>query len=156
MKNIMLDYVDVSRDVAKDARSSPVKYLIFFMFGGALTLFHRNCPNLNDYHSEIIEYANEIGLCADTTRNHRTKVHVDDMSTLLADGYLRCIHFGIFCVVIRKPSSAQCYNYHQVCKHLQPRLWMFHERVVDVGVWRQWLILNRTMKDFDVNEAEFS
>ena len=155
LKNILSDYVEVSKDVAKDARSYPLKYLTLGMFGCVITCVCRRCPNLKDYHSEIIEYSNEIGLCADTTRNSRSKGHVDDMSMLLADRYLQCINFGIFSVIIRRPSSAQCRNYHQVCAHLHPRVWTFHERVVDVGVWGQWLFLDKIMKDFDVNETEF-
>ena len=155
VKNIIYDYVEVSKDVVKDAKSSPVRYLTFCMFGGVLILFQQRCPNLDDYHSEIINYSNEIGLCAITTRNLRSKAHIDDMSTLLADQYLRCINFGVFSVIFQKSSNAHCFNYHQVCGHLQPRLWTFHERVVDVGVWGQWLSLNKIMKDFDVNITEF-
>lgn len=155
LKNIISDYVEVSKDVAKDARTSPLKYLTLCLLGGVITLFNRKCPNLKDYHSEIIDYSNEIGLCADATRNLKSKVHIDNMSTLLADKYLQCFSFGVFSVIIRRHSSAHCHNYHQICGHLQPRLWTLHERVVDIGVWGQWLLLDKVMKDFDVNEAKF-
>lgn len=149
-----MDYLDVSKDLLKDSRSSPVKYIMLLTLAGFGTVCYYKCPILTDYHSEIIEYANEIGLCAESTRNKKCKMHVDEMSTLLIDGYLEYVSFGVFSVILRRPSSSKCFNYHQVCPHLQPRLWTLPDRVVDVGVLGQWLMLNKTMKDFDVNQDD--
>ena len=154
LRNIMLDYVEVSRDIFKDMKKSPVKSVIYLGLGGAGILLCARSPTLTDYHSEIVEYSNEIGLCAQATRNPVCKAHVDRMSTLLVDGYLLCISFGLFSLILLRPSSSHCCNYHQVCPHVQPRLWTLPDRVVDVGVMGHWLVLRKTMKDFDVNLSE--
>ena len=154
LRNIIMDYLDVSKDLFKDMRSSPVKSTLLLSLSGLGIVCYAKCPTLTDYHSEIIEYSNEIGLCAESTRNKRCKMHVDSMSTMLVDGYLEYMNFGLFSVILQRPNSSKCYNYHEVCTHLQPRLWTLPDRVVDVGVLGQWRILNKTMKDFDVNQDE--
>ncbi len=151
-KNIIMDYMEVSKDIQKDSRNSPVKYIMFLAMTGFGSFLYTKCPSMSDYQSEIIEYSNEIGLCAESTRNMKCKRHVDTMSTMLVDGYLDCVNFGLFSVVVQRPSSSRCHNYHQVCPHLQPRLWMLPSRVLDVGVMGQWIVLEKIMKDFDVNE----
>ena len=155
LKIIVLDYFEVLKEISLNMKKSPVKSLVWCVFGGTITAFYKKCPDLCSYTSEIIEYSNEIGLCAETTRNSQSKRYIDNISTLLNDGCIHYANFGIFSLIIHKSRSSNCFNYHQTCKHLQPRKWMFHESIVDVGVWNQWLILNRTMIDFDVNENEF-
>jgi len=154
LRNIILDYVEVSRDLFKDIKKSPFKYMILFSLGGAGVLLCARRPTLTDYQSEIIDYSNEMGLCAQATRNSICKAHVDRMSTLLTDGYLQCVGLGLFSLILLRPSSSRCYNYHQVCSHVQPRLWTLPDRVVDVGVMGQWLMLKKTMQDFDVNHED--
>lgn len=155
LRNIIVDYVDVTKDVVTEMKKSPMKSFLWLMFGGVITACHNKCPNLRSYQNEIIEYSNELGMCAGVARNNRAKSYIDDISTLLNDGCIQHVNLGICSLIIRSPSSSRCYNYHELCKHLQPRIWTFHHRIIDVGIWKQWFMLTRTMVDFDVNEEEF-
>lgn len=156
LKSIMLDYVEVSKDAATELKKNPVKSMVWLVFGGIVTACYKKCPNLSCYENDIIEYSNEIGLCAETTRNYQTMVYIDRISTLLNDGSIQFVNLGIFSLIIKRPQSAKCCNYHETCTHLQPRVWTFHHRLIDIGMWNQWLILKKTMVDFDVNENEFT
>ena len=155
LKNILLDYVEVTRDIFVELKRSPSKCMLWLMVGGVTTVCHWKCPDLSSYKHEVIEYSNELGLCAKEVRNFQSKVYIDRISTMLNDGNIRHLNLGVISVIMQRQHSSRCYNYHETCSHLQPRIWRFHEQIIDVGVWNQWLILKRTMVDFDVNENEF-
>lgn len=156
LKNIFVDYVEVSKDVAADLKRSPVKSMLWLLFGGIITGYYRKCPSLGSYKKEVIEYCNELGLCAEGARNHHAKLYIDRVSTMLNDGHVQYVNCGVFAIILQRSNSSKCHNYHETCSHLQPRIWTLHNRVLDIGVWDRWLILEKTMVNFDVSESEFS
>lgn len=156
LKSMMLDYVEVFRDIWADFKTNPVKAIFVLSLGGIGTAFAKRCPDYNSYKNEIIEYSNELGLCAETSRNQQTKLYVDNISAMINNCSVRQLNLGVCTVIMEKPYSCNCQNYHEVCKYLQPRKWMFYHRIIDVGVWNHWIVLTRTMTDFDVNEEEFN
>lgn len=156
LKIIVTDYVEVSKDVGAELKRSPVKSLLWLLLGGAITACHVKCPSLSCYKSEVINYCNELGMCAERTRSQHAKHYVDQVSTLLTDGHIKYVNFGVCAIVMQAPNSSRCFNYHETCTHLQPRIWTFSDRVIDIGVWNNWLALRKAMVDFDVNENEFS
>ena len=155
LKNIIFDYAEVIKDIGFDSKKHPVKYLTWCLLGGVIVAFHKKRPDLKSYESEVLEYSNELGLCAASSINLSTKRYIDDVSTLLCDGCITHVNLGICSLIVRRPYSIHCSNYHQVCSHLQSRIWTFHHRVIDIGIWNKWLVLNKTMVDFDVNNEEF-
>jgi hypothetical protein len=68
---------------------------------------------------------------------------------------MRTLSLGIinFIWISDHDKSSGLYQAH--CDYLEPKFSNFHERIVDIGFLGEWLILQRTMKDFDVNPSEF-
>jgi hypothetical protein len=156
LKNIVYDYVEVSKDILTEFRDNPVKAVLVLSIGGTLIAFLKKCPDYSDYKREVMEYSNEMGMCAETTRNHQTKIYVDRIASMMSNSSIQYLNLGVCSLIIQKQCSYNCRNYHEVCKHLQPRKWTLFRRIIDIGVWNQWLILTRTMVDFDVNDSEFN
>lgn len=155
LKRIVIDYAEVSKDLAVDAKTKPVKYAFWLILGGILTTFYTRCPDLKSYRKEIIDYSNELGLCAESARNNKTKAYIDEVSNSLDNDCMVYWNLGICALIIQQSHSLSCKNYLEICGYLQPRLWTFHRRLIDIGIWNQWITLNRVMIDFDVNEDEF-
>ena len=156
MRDIMADYIDVSKDILMGFKKKPVRSTCWMASGGVILACYRRCPNLTSYRNEVIEYSNELGLCANAARNNESKLYIDRISTILSDGCIKFVNLGVCSLVIEQPRSLRCHNYHNTCKHLQPRIWTFYYRIVDIGVWNEWLLLNKKMVDFDINQSEFS
>lgn len=156
LKSILVDYIEVSKDVLRDLKSNPAKAITISAIGSTIIAFVKKCPDLNSYKHEVIEYSNELGLCAEVNRNHKTKLYIDEVSSLLGDCHVEHWNLGVCSLILQTPCSSKCQNYHEVCEYLQPRKWMLYHKIIDIGMWNRWLILTRRMVDFDVNESEFS
>lgn len=154
LKNILTDYVEVSKDVFTESKANPAKSIIFVILCGMVSVCVKRCPDFNSFKKELIECSNELGLCPEVIRNDQTKSCIDRITALLNNGCIRHLNLGVFSLMIQRPHSSKCCNYHEVCKHLQPRFYQQIE-VIDIGVWNKWLILNKTMVNFDVNDSEF-
>ena len=154
-RDILMDYAEVSKDIIVGFRKRPARSVLWMVCGGTVIAMHEKRPSLRSYRNKVVEYSNELGLCAETARNNQTKSYIDEISTLTSDEYIQYINLGVFSLLIQRSESQKCHNYHSTCSYLQPRIWKIHHRVIDIGVWNQWLLLNRKMVDFDVNESEF-
>lgn len=154
-KTILLDYVEVSKDILTGFKSNPAKAVLVLSLGSTVAALAKKCPDYSSYKNEVIEYSNELGLCAKTNRNDQTKLYIDRISSMINDCSVRHLNLGVCSLIIQRSYSCKCQNYHEVCKYLKPRKWMFYREIIDVGIWDQWLILTRTMVDFDVNHNEF-
>lgn len=152
LRAIFEDYAEVTKDLFGGIRQHPLKTLAYCLIGGFLVAAWRRRPVYDDYINDVLEYANEIAQCRKELRNTHAEGYINRIINLNANGQLRYVSFGVCAVVLQRSYSPQCGNYHQTCKHLQPRWWSVHHRVVDVGGWGRWRRLERSMVDFDVNE----
>lgn len=156
LKSIIMDYLEVSKDIMTDFKSKPVKSVFFVSVCGTVAAFIKKCPDHNSYKNEVIEYSNELGLCAEVNRNHQTTLYIDGISSIISNSCIQHLNLGVCSLIVLRPCSYKCQNYHEVCKYLQPRKWMLYHSILDVGIWDQWLVLTRKMVDFDVNDSEFT
>ena len=152
LRVIFLDYVEVGKDVARGTLQRPIRSILYGLIGGLVITAWRKNPDYASFENDVLEYSNELSLCSKPLRNPRAQAYIERLIGLKSDGYLRHISFGVFSIMILRSVSPSCKNYHEVCPYLQPRLWTVYERVVDVGVWGKWLLLERHMVDFDVNQ----
>lgn len=154
LRIIFLDYVEVGRDIATGIRRSPLKALVYGFMAGILGTSWRRNPDMASFVNNVLEYSNELSMCGETERNPAALAHIERLISLNSDGYLRRINLGVCSVVMQRVSSPQCCGYHEVCPHLQPRVWHAYQRILDIGVWGRWLLLERNMVDFDINEKQ--
>ncbi len=154
LKVIFMDYVEVARDVAAGVRQRPIRALLYSLAAGLLGTSWRRNPDLAGFENDVLEYSNELSMCSKSMRSPHAQAYIEKLISLKSDGYLRHVSLGICSVVLQRVSVPDCDNYHEVCPLLQPRLWTAHERVVDVGLWGKWQLLERNMADFDINEEQ--
>ena len=154
LKEILTDYVEVAKDLIQGARQRPVKAALYLISGTAFTITWKKRPDYASYINDVVEYANELSMCSELVRRPSAKQYIDTITRQHSDGYLRYVSLGLVAIILRRSCSTSCSNYHETCKHLQPRAWTVAERVVDVGFWGRWRNLEMEMLDFDVNEEE--
>lgn len=154
LRALLSDYADVFKDLFSSCLNRPVKTLVYLSVAGGLSLGCVNRPDMRAYVNDVLEYSNELSMCSAAIRSPKAKRYIDSLITMETDGYLQCVNVGIASLIIRKHHSTYCSNYHKTCPSLQPRSWTVHERVVDIGVWGQWLLLETEMKDYDINSEQ--
>lgn len=154
LKVILTDYAEVAKDLVLGARKRPIKASLYLISISAFTVTWRKRPDYTSYINDVVDYANELSMCSEVVRRPSAQQYIDTIAKQHADGYLRYINLGLVAIILRRNYSPLCANYHDTCKHLQPRVWTVRKRVVDVGFWGRWRNLDREMVDFDINEEE--
>jgi hypothetical protein len=115
---------------------------------------HSN-PDEQSFRDKFLFHTNEMALVGESIRNPLAVDHIRFVETCYNKGEIRKLSLGIisFIWISDYDKSSGLYQAH--CDYLQPKFATFHERIVDIGFLGQWWILQRTMKDFDVNPSEF-
>ena len=112
----------------------------------------REVPSEHSYYAELLDWSNELSLVNQMEQNQVSKSHIDRTLDLYASNRLRYINLGLVAIVMEIPTYPECKNYHNTCVHLQPRWWTFHNRIVDIGMYGRWVVIQRKMLDYDINE----
>lgn len=155
-KNLYLDYYEVFREVRKGARDRPLKATFY----GVSTLFvlnsFRTNEGLRSYHSEVTCACNRIANLTENSRNPESLKFVSNVGELKCHGLLRQIDLGFSTIIYRSDSNPETALYRYNCSHLRPSFKEFvQERLVDLGFFGHWLLLELKMKDYDINENEY-
>jgi hypothetical protein len=94
-------------------------------------------------------------LVGDPIRNPQAVSHLKFLETCYNKDVIRTLNLGIINFMWISDYGKSSGLYQAQCEYLEPKILTFHERIVDIGFLGQWWILQRTMKDFDVNPSEF-
>ena len=151
-RNIILDYYEVSLDIVKTIKTHRIRSVFGFFCTGAVVYSFRQVPSEYNYYGELLEWSNELSLVNEKEQNQVSKSHIDRTLRLYASNRLHYVHLGLVAIVMETPTYPDCKNYHSTCVHLQPRWWTFYERIIDIGVYRKWIVIQQKMKDYDINE----
>lgn len=155
MTTLVADYKAVFTEAAQDARRRPLKASIIAGFIGLGIAAKRNNPQWRDFKSQLMDASNELTTVHESVRNQASKNYVDNLNQLANERILRYFSFGIASVIWEDTASPECALYEAKCKYVKPTLWQLRENVVDIGIWGKWRILEKYMKDFDVNPFEW-
>lgn len=133
-----------------------VLYESFHFTGLAFLAYcaHSN-PDERTFRDKFLFHTNEMVLVGEPNRNPQAVSHLKFLETCYNKDVIRTLSLGIvnFMWISDYEKSSALYQAH--CEYLEPKFLTFHERIVDIGFLGQWWILQRTMKDFDVNPSEF-
>lgn len=156
-KNLYLDYYEVFREAQRGARDRPLKATFY----GASTLLilnlFRTNEGLRSYHSEVICACNRIAAVTENSRNPDSLKFVNNVGELKCHGLLRQIDLGFSTIIYRSDSNPETALYRYNCSYLRPSIKEFaQERLVDLGLFGHWLLLELKMKDYDINENEYA
>lgn len=154
--NIYLDYKTVFVELQQSARDRPLKASLY----GSTILFVINLLRTNEdlrsYEEEIVNAATKLVSVADESRNIVSQEFVDQLTQSRCNGTLRQLDLSLFTLVYSSDFNRDLAIYKAVCPYMKPTLTeFFKERIVDFGILGHWLLLERKMIDYDVNEDEW-
>ncbi|KAK1157596.1 mitochondrial import inner membrane translocase subunit Tim29-like [Acipenser oxyrinchus oxyrinchus] len=154
-KGLLRDYKEACRDVFAGARERPGKAALYLsLLGGAGAFCHWN-PSEASFESSLLEASNTLLLLSPWIRSGDSDGHVQGLTKLRNQGRLRYQSLGLLSLVYEAPFHPDSSLYEARCQSLRPRWLHFPSRVLDLGFCRRWWILERKMRDFDINEQEF-
>jgi hypothetical protein len=154
--NVFDDYYHVTRDVIQDAKDFPRKAIVVGASLTTLLVAYKTSPTENDFHDQLNDANVELGLVDPVIRNQSSYEHVYALNQYRNQRILR--HFNLFFVSFMwiQDFPSNCGLYPSQCQYLQPSYMSYiTDRIVDVGLFGRWRILDYKLKDFDVNPSEW-
>ncbi|CAJ0935745.1 unnamed protein product [Ranitomeya imitator] len=133
-RSLLRDYKEACKDIVVGARERPFKASVYLSLLAG-----------DSFRCSLLEASSSLLLLSPWMRSGTADGHVQRLLALSHQGRLR-----------HAPYDPDCDLYNTQCPHLRPRMADFPGRVLDVGFFGQWWLLRNKMKDFDINEDEFS
>jgi len=154
-RNIMLDYYEVFTDIIKSAREHRFRSIVGLIGVGAAVYSNKKVPDELNFQAELLDSANELSLVTETEQNRISKAYVERTLDLYSHKRLKYVNLGLVALIMELPAYPDLKSYQQTCTHLQPRWWTFYQRIIDIGVYGRWVVLQRKMIDYDINDTDW-
>ena len=149
------DYKAVAQETFQDITSGSIKAAVYLSGLVTLGLLHKANPTERDLESVLMESAHDLSLVGSSIRSREADEFVDKLCSARRDGNLHHTNLGIFSLVWISEHRDELDLYRAKCKHTNLPWYQWHEKVVDIGILGKFMILNRLMKDYDVNTNEW-
>lgn len=150
-KNLLIDYRQMLVDLRTDIQDEPRKAFKWTSGLVALYLLHRNNPSELDFKDALKSVINEVALVTDDCRNPKSSEHLRYLETCYNQGVIHHSSLGIISFMYTSELSSSCDLYKAQCKYLQPTMFSFHSRIVDVGFMGRWWNIFIKTNNYDVN-----
>ncbi|KAM3924070.1 mitochondrial import inner membrane translocase subunit Tim29 [Leptodactylus fuscus] len=155
-KSLLRDYKEACKDIVVGAKEQPGKAALYLSLLAGVGVCSSHAPSEDSFHSSVLEASASLLLLSPWTRSGTSDGHVQRLLHLRNQGRLRHLDLLVLSLVYEAPYDPDCDLYNTQCPHLQPRMVDFPRRVLDIGFLGDWWILRNKMRDFDINEDEFS
>ncbi|CAI9570005.1 unnamed protein product [Staurois parvus] len=155
-KSLLRDYGEACKDIAVGAKERPGKAALYISLLAGVGICSSKAPSEDSFQCSLLEASSCLLLLSPWTRSGSSDQHIQRLMELRNEGRLRHINFMIFSLLYEAPCDPDCDLYSTQCSHLKPRWSAFPGRVLDVGFFGHWWLLQNKMKDFDINEEEFT
>ncbi|XP_043524560.1 mitochondrial import inner membrane translocase subunit Tim29 [Frieseomelitta varia] len=155
-KNLYIDYKESALGAAKDCKEHPVRTSIYFSLLASCVYLHKHNPDECSFKEHLLQNTMKIMQVGKTVRNSMCENYVEWLGRCYNEGIVRRMNLGIISLIWLDDYDKMCSSYKTVCPYLKIRYLTFYKRVIDIGFLDTWWILENKMKDYDVNEAEFS
>lgn len=153
-KGICADYREVARDVIHDARSKPLKASVIATGLGTLIVAIKTNPTEHTFRHQVLHNSNRLSLVPQHLRNPESEDHLRCLQTSQNEGLLRILSLCFFSLMWMD-NYDQCVSlYAAQCVYLKPRYLTFYKRIVDVGAFGKWHVVDWKMRDYDININE--
>lgn len=150
-KQVATDYKDVGKSILKSAHDRPRRAAILYGSG----IFSYYClttnPTYQSYLAQLRQYQCDVTFVAEPMRNPKAIQYMQFMEQCHNQGILKRMSFGIFSIMWIADFNDGLNLYKAVCPYLGPEIKTFHTRIVDVGILDKWFLVERNLKDYDVN-----
>uniref|UniRef100_A0A8B9CYC4 Translocase of inner mitochondrial membrane 29 n=1 Tax=Anser brachyrhynchus TaxID=132585 RepID=A0A8B9CYC4_9AVES len=149
------DYAEAAREAARGARRRPWRAAgAAAALGGALACAAA-VPDPDSFEAALLEAAGALLLLSPPTRSPEAERHVRRLLRRRDRGQLRYRGLVLAAVVYEAPYDEAAALYRARCPHLRPPWSRLPGRLLDVGFWGRWWVLEARTRDCDVNEEEF-
>ncbi|KAJ7989641.1 hypothetical protein DPEC_G00306640 [Dallia pectoralis] len=149
------DYKEACREIVVGAWERPIKASVYLsLLGGAGVCIYTN-PDDTSFETTVMDRANQLGLLTPWIRSGTSDGHVQKLAKLRNEGRLRHLSLGMVSLSYFSDYDPDASLYEARCSNLSVPWRELHTRVLDVGFVGRWWILERKMKDYDVNVEEF-
>lgn len=154
--NIYLDYRRVFlEDIVSSVRENPKRSTLY---GGCFSCIiygiYAN-EDLKSYTADIITACNRLGAVVEHSRNPNSDKFVQCVGELNCHKLLRQINLGFMTLIWQADHNPEVALFR--CTYFRPSiLEIVQNRMVDLGILGHWLALESKMKDYDINEDEYS
>jgi Translocase of the Inner Mitochondrial membrane 29 len=151
MLNVFDDYKNVGKDSFEDAKSRPWRSSCVIAALSVAYLAYRQNPTRLSFIDALLESNNDLIQVPATARNTQSESFVVEAVRYHSADRLRYVNLGLFSLILHEDFNKSCDVYEAHCTYLSPSLFLFYQRVVDIGLFNHWLKIEGAMKDFDVN-----
>ncbi|XP_069623236.1 mitochondrial import inner membrane translocase subunit Tim29 [Ranitomeya imitator] len=155
-RSLLRDYKEACKDIVVGARERPFKASVYLSLLAGVGVCSSRAPSEDSFRCSLLEASSSLLLLSPWMRSGTADGHVQRLLALSHQGRLRHVKLLCLSLVYEAPYDPDCDLYNTQCPHLRPRMADFPGRVLDVGFFGQWWLLRNKMKDFDINEDEFS
>ncbi|GFN80167.1 mitochondrial import inner membrane translocase subunit tim29 [Plakobranchus ocellatus] len=149
------DYKVVAQETFQDVTSGSIKAASYLSGLVALGVLHRANPTKRDLETVLMESAHDLSLVGESIRSEKADEFVDKLCSAQRDGRLHYTSLGILSLVWISEQRDGLDLYTAKCKHTNLPWYQWHEKVVDVGILGKFMVLDKNMKDYDVNQNEW-
>lgn len=154
--NVLIDYKQAFRDIYTDSLANKPKASTYLGLIAVLTYLYKTNPHPNSFKNEVVNYQNLMAIIGEPIRNVECYSYLHELNNLENERRLQRINLLFLTVLVRREFSANLSVYEANCKYLQPSyLDYVTSRIVDIGIADKWLLLDRKLKDFDINPDEW-
>ncbi|XP_043259007.1 mitochondrial import inner membrane translocase subunit Tim29 [Colletes gigas] len=155
-KNVYIDYKSVGEGVAQDCKERPIRASTYAFITALCVYMNKYKPDECSFREHLLQNTMKIMLVGESVRNPTSEHHVKWLGQCYSEGIVRQLNLGLITIIWLDDYDKACTLYKAICPYLKPRYLTFHQRVVDVGCLDKWWVLESKMKDYDVNDVEFS
>ena len=155
-KSVATDYSEATQDIIKGAKNKPLKATIYSTTALSLFYLSKTKPNEHNFRDAYVRMHHELTLLPESIKNPKSQIQRDLVTRCENEGTLRFTNLGIATLVWRDNYDSKVGLFSAQCEYLQPSYKeIVTDRVVDFGINNRWTVLEKSMKDFDINSEEW-
>jgi hypothetical protein len=155
-KNVAIDYKEATKDLIESSQKRPLKAFIIASIASGSFYLNKTRPNNVHFRDSYLRMHHELTLLPTSQRNQTSQEQRDKVTKCENSGTLRFQNLGIATLVWEDNYGSNVGLYSSQCDYLKPTyLDILKDRVVDFGINGHWLIQDKVMEHFDINDAEW-
>lgn len=149
-KNLYIDYQQMLKELRTDIQDEPQKAIKYTIGLGIAGLLIKNNPSEIDFKANLKNLENEMILVHEDSLNPTSIDHVRFLQTCYNHGKLHYRSLGLFSVMYTSEYNDNCSLYKSQCSYLQPTIFSWPLKIVDVGLMGRWWNVYIKTTDYDV------
>lgn len=148
------DYKTVFQEIGADVWARPIAATAKLCLVAGLAHVATETPSEEEFRSKVVEANFDLMLLPRSLRNPASYEHVKKIADLQGEGRIRYTNLVFGSLITSSAYSPKAMLFE--AKHQSFQTWVlgFRERIVDVGFYGHYWLLEQAMVDFDVNFDE--